>query len=193
MPTFLYYPEWTEFDQGNSGNWLEQKAINNAGSPLPKALPQVRASNHSTGNALPGGALADLRQGDTVYVVMHGAPEMNYVSANYANGRQAKYSARALALHMQREGLPQAILRIKMWSCGSGLGAQPFALSLKHELFRLGYVHLTLYGYAAESVSNKFGLAVDENGQLLQNFHKAAWNTGATYPYTRAKLARVQY
>ena len=40
MPTFLYYPEWTEFDQGNSGNWLEQKAINNAGitpteSPTP--------------------------------------------------------------------------------------------------------------------------------------------------------------
>jgi hypothetical protein len=194
MATYLYFPEWTEDHQSHAWFWLAQRRSKG------KALPEVRASSHSVGGPVrPNGALGDLRAGDTLYVVIHGSVGSDYVTATYANGRSCRYSPRSLALHLQREGLPQVFLRIKLWSCGAGaplLSQQgsivqlPFAARLKNELIWMDYDDVAVYGYNAALLDVMIQPVAN-----IPGLHKqAAWGTHErTLGHTRASLVRIPF
>ena len=194
MSTYLYFPEWTEDHRTHAWFWLAQRRAKG------KALPEVRASRHSTGRNTPQGALADLRAGDTLYIVLHGPPGCEYASTIYENGRQCRYSPLALALHLQREDLPQVPLRIKLWICGSGatwVSPQsgeviqwPFAARLKYELVWLDYDAVSVIGYEAPILDTMIQPIANHTGRHKQ----AAWGTHEQpIGHTRASLTRVQF
>ena len=196
MATYIYCPEWTEMDQRDTGAWQAARRLNG------QSVPEVRASSHSTGNRITDqGALGDLRGGDKLYVLMEGNETIEEVRAIYNNGRECDYSPRALALHLQREGLPRVQLTLKMYSCGSGLShqepngpiLQPYAHRLKLELRRLGYTSLSVIGYAGTLLSAQYYQST-RVGERPYGHRVAHWNDAAGRVRTsRASARRVTF
>ena len=193
MPTYLYCPEWTEFNQRATSRWQAGRRAKG------KSVPEVRGSTYSTGvRVTDQGALGDLRSGDTLYILMHGSPGGEYVSAHYNDGRVRWYVPRVLALHIQMEGLPYEPIRIKMYSCGSGMevvsatGAvheSSYALRLKHELVNLGYRTLSIYGYKGTALGATYQPIDTSDPNNLFSQHRRAYYGSI---FARASLQRIQ-
>ena len=187
---YIFHPEATEEHELKAASWQAGRRQNN------RTVPVVLTSRHSLlarFGIQQTAPLAQLTPNDTLYINAHGAPGDDKVSQTYNDGRECEYSARALALLLQREGLPQNFIRIKMYSCGSAVGGNgrpPFAAQLKQELLRLGYVHVQVYGYAGLTSTDYWVASPDGGLTFDQGTHRVGSLLQVDRFYRRASTFR---
>jgi hypothetical protein len=76
----------------------------------------------------------------------------------WAGGVWKGYTPKALAAHLEAEGLTKQIVDVRVFACGTGvaqLAALPsFAQQLKNELVQRGYLQVLVTGYLGETTIN---------------------------------------
>ena len=223
MASYIYIPIMTGEMAAMAADW------NNGRLQLQKAAyPILGADSSGIGKALRrkfgGGYLSNVNAGDKVYVLAHGIKTPTsggalaigvkrggqYVQDGTSltgytvqGGAWKTYPAIQLARHLEKEGLPQDFVDLRLFCCSAGLGAThngnpvaPYAQRLKAALTARGYNSIIVTGYSGD-LCCQYGAYFAPGtlvalGSAKQGTGKGVKLPGDTY-VSRAKNARVQF
>ena len=105
-----------------------------------------------------GGCLRAVHQGDSLFLILHGAgvAGSRFIGAK-RNGGQKKYTPEQIARTIEKEGLPKSFEDLFLLSCGGGLDVddggrlhKPFVAKVSAALKDLGYSRIRVTGYMGD-------------------------------------------
>jgi hypothetical protein len=137
------------------------------------------------------GALKFVSSQERLYVMIHGDDTLDknsfVVSGTRENGEEKNYTPKALARHLDKEGLSKAIQDIRLAVCNGGRPDEvgdSFASVFKAWMAHRGYRNLTVYGYTGNVRSDRVQTDdgrwvkysrvahIDVNGDQVDDFYR---------------------
>lgn len=197
MNKFIFLPVPTEDLQAGSQNF--QEGLQEKGKEPYKVLQNRFSSGRLKGLMRSfSGCLAEVKAGDTVYIMLHGIgyPTAGsfvptFVGGNRSPGNKKSYTPSSLAEVLQEEGLTKQVGQVKLFACGSGLDTEAgsWASRLKIEMQRFGFGPVIVTGYLGD-VRPSYAPRHTANGGYTDEEHKGIeLNDGFIYRASEHKVS----